>query len=521
MSLYRTKFNPFTKKLQWILNGTLIAFKEGVDTYNSLPITNNTRNEARIANDTGHLYVWSIEASSGDISNWVDQGDIIDIDWNSIENKPSSTPANIDDAVDKKHEQNTDTKLAEGNINEVTASEIVKNISNTILLAFDIAVLASITIYEMIDGFVDLYLDESGIDTDASIDEYYDSRNDLYTPRIVIPGIDENTKLMLHCNGIDGSDIFIDSSLNPHTVTANGTAQLDTAERKWGTASGLFDGDSDYLTVPDSTDWDVFATTTESWTIDFWVKLNTYDTHIPFIMQRVDSSNLWQIRHSPTYGIELWLRSGGTTRIGNYAVTGRIQDNNWHHVCFAKVGAYYGLYLDGVQCLYINDSNIANFTSLLNIGNEGSIYLDGHMDEIKIEKSNCFGASPNVGKTDTITVPLGEYGESGIVYDMTLISESQPADIEPTKARIVISEEDVDEITLNTDIKAYISRDDGSTWAEAIWAIEKVYGSTERIFVGHADLSVSGIGSGTDMRYKIETLNEKRLKIRSTSLLWD
>jgi hypothetical protein len=48
-----------------------MTFKEGVATASALPPTGNTQGDARIANDTGHLYIW-------DGSTWVDQGDIID-----------------------------------------------------------------------------------------------------------------------------------------------------------------------------------------------------------------------------------------------------------------------------------------------------------------------------------------------------------------------------------------------------------------------------------------------------------
>ena len=48
------------------------------------------------------------------------------------------------------------------------------------------------------------------------------------------------TKLLLHCNGTDGSTTFTDEI--GKTVTANGNAQIDTAQSKFGGASGLFDG---------------------------------------------------------------------------------------------------------------------------------------------------------------------------------------------------------------------------------------------------------------------------------------
>lgn len=76
--------------------------------------------------------------------------------------------------------------------------------------------------------------------------------------------------LLLHCDGIDASTSFPDNSDSAHTITANGNAQVDTAQFQFGTASALFDGD-DWLSVPDSADWD-FGT--GDMTIEFWVRYN-------------------------------------------------------------------------------------------------------------------------------------------------------------------------------------------------------------------------------------------------------
>jgi hypothetical protein len=72
------------------------------------------------------------------------------------------------------------------------------------------------------------------------------------------------------------------------TVTTFGTAQLDTAEKMFGTASMLLDGNSDYLTVPDSSDW-TFGT--GDFTIDFWVRWNGSLANTCFYSQYEDGSN--------------------------------------------------------------------------------------------------------------------------------------------------------------------------------------------------------------------------------------
>ena len=96
MSKYKNIINPFTGILQKVFSGDLVTFKAGVASVGNLPTEGNEKGDGRIVNDTGNLYIWDGNA-------WQDQGDIIDLKWASIENKPSSSVANIDDAVAKKH----------------------------------------------------------------------------------------------------------------------------------------------------------------------------------------------------------------------------------------------------------------------------------------------------------------------------------------------------------------------------------------------------------------------------------
>ena len=84
-----------------------------------------------------------------------------------------------------------------------------------------------------------------------------------------MPGIDSYTELLLHCNGTDASTSFPDDSGNSRTVTAIATAQVDTAQSKFGGASLLCDGNSDYLSVTDFAELDLGST---DFTYDFWVR---------------------------------------------------------------------------------------------------------------------------------------------------------------------------------------------------------------------------------------------------------
>lgn len=79
---------------------------------------------------------------------------------------------------------------------------------------------------------------------------------------------DSYTKALLHFGGADASTIFTDES--GKIWTATGGAQLDTDQKKFGSASGLFDTSGDSISTPDHAD---FAMGTGLFTIDFWIRL--------------------------------------------------------------------------------------------------------------------------------------------------------------------------------------------------------------------------------------------------------
>jgi len=77
--------------------------------------------------------------------------------------------------------------------------------------------------------------------------------------------------------------------------------------------------------------------------------------------------------------------------------------------------------------------------------------------------------------------------------------------------------------SINTDIKAKVSRD-GSEFSGYVTLVDEGdWGTDKRILVAR-NIDISGIASGTAMKYKIETLNQsagvKETRIHATSLAW-
>ena len=116
------------------------------------------------------------------------------------------------------------------------------------------------------------------------------------------------------------------------------------------------------------------------------------------------------------------------------------------------------------------------------------------------------------------TVDLVEVGDTVLVANMTLISDTVTAETQPDEAKIVILHEPVDTVTLNTDLKAFASRNGGTNWTQITLADEGVFDGSINVLTGDAD--ISGQPAGTSMEYKIETLNNKEQRLHGTALQW-
>lgn len=149
------------------------------------------------------------------------------------------------------------------------------------------------------------------------------------------------TKLLLHCDGADAATTFADSSQSAHVVTAHGAAQLDTAQKEFGTASGYFTSANDYLSLDSATD---FTFGTGDFTIETWLRRET--TAVPVVLIDFRSGS----DHMPPYVYydagSLRYYCNGADRI---TATATLAVGTWHHVAVARAGSNTRMFLDGVQ----------------------------------------------------------------------------------------------------------------------------------------------------------------------------
>ncbi len=228
--------------------------------------------------------------------------------------------------------------------------------------------------------------------------------------------LDSYTKSLLHMNGTDGSPTFTDSaSGGTHTWTARGTAQIDTAQYKFGGASGLFDGNSDWIDTPTSAD---FSFGTGDFTIDGWIKFATTTPQQGIVGAFVDSNNVFQIWFFGNAGAGynyrwLFYHKDNTTVRGQYICSGD-QPNpgtaSWHHWAWVRSGSNAYFFLDGTSIALTQTvawGSLTNINSVYQVGAAknvagAQVYVNGWLDEVRISKGIARW-------TSNFTPPTSEY----------------------------------------------------------------------------------------------------------------
>lgn len=216
--------------------------------------------------------------------------------------------------------------------------------------------------------------------------------------------------LALHMDGTNGSTTFTDSSPSAKTVTANGNAQISTAQSKFGGASGYFDGVGDYLSLTG----DSFST--GDFTIEGWMYLTALSKTSPLFDSRAADND--------TAGLVIYIRSTTnklTVGTGNpfVATEGTTTlTTGWHHVAVVKVGGSIKAYLNGnLELTVANASSLANTSwkigNTWNAAGDGAIYIDDLRITKGVARYTANFTAPTAAFPDNQCVISGVVGSPG------------------------------------------------------------------------------------------------------------
>lgn len=204
-------------------------------------------------------------------------------------------------------------------------------------------------------------------------------------------------------DGTDGSTTFNDESNSNHTLTAIGNAQIDTAQKKFGTASLLLDGTGDVVTVANSAD---FQFGSGQFTVELFARLSFIlsggsQSRFLAALYETDSQRSWAMRAvtdlSGNARISFIYSTNGTSGTPHdfdIAAPEVWQTGVWHHIAMDRDASnVWRIYVDGVMAGKVTiSSTLHASTGKLSIGDfltggaPGGTAWQGWIDEIRITK---------------------------------------------------------------------------------------------------------------------------------------
>ena len=247
------------------------------------------------------------------------------------------------------------------------------------------------------DQDFEIFGDDFGTHSDdVHQDEFRISDTARYTSGFTVPTApfinDDNTLLLCHFDGTDGSTFFDDDNGVDRSavgVSAIGNAQVDTAESQFGVGSLELDGTGDYLLI-DSTYNSNFSFTGD-FTIELWANADTLGTNL---LVNNWSPGLWfGYFNSTSFRVYLnntLVVNGGDPGIGT---------GTWAHYAVTRSGTDVKIFINGTQLgstgtgsgtITLSDSTAigANFDN-----GSPKQFWDGYIDEVRFSDTARYTAN--------------------------------------------------------------------------------------------------------------------------------
>lgn len=220
-----------------------------------------------------------------------------------------------------------------------------------------------------------------------------------------------NVKLLLGFNGADASTTVTDESPAAHgNAGVNGNAQIDTAQLKFGTASGLFDGTGDSFSYSGSSDW---AFAAGEFTVEAWIRFNAITTWHTIISTWTDTftNRDWTFDYSTAAGTLRFLYTTAGTNATVVITEGAWSPstNTWYHVAAdCDSSRNLRVYANGTMLAKRTSAGtIFNSGTSLRVGQQGGQPFDfnGWIDEVRVTKGVARYASDGGFSVPTSAFP--------------------------------------------------------------------------------------------------------------------
>lgn len=194
---------------------------------------------------------------------------------------------------------------------------------------------------------------------------------------------------LLHFEGTDASTTFTD--VKGKTWTAAGNAQIDTAQFKFGAASGLFDGTGDWVSTPNHADWNFGS---GDFTVECFARFGSVSGSNKHILGHYNPSpgdRMWLMQYVVGTGLLFTVSFNGAATL-SAATAGVLSTNTWYHLAATRSGATLRVFVNGVvgaTTQNLGANSIHNASQPFVIGNSftsGGGPFTGHIDEVRVTK---------------------------------------------------------------------------------------------------------------------------------------
>ena len=219
----------------------------------------------------------------------------------------------------------------------------------------------------------------------------------------------QKTEFLSHFDGSDAATSSTDVSLAARTLTFNGNAQLDTAQKYFGTASLLLDGTADSVSAADNPAYDIAAL---DFTMDAWIRLASDASGVIMSKWGVSGQRGWLFSYDADNSNLDWRTStNGSNNANQVNETWNPDADTWYHVAAERTGGKVHLYVDGTMLGSgtSNSDNVYANTAKFEVGsceNTGALTFNGHIDEPRYVRGvGLYGGSNFTPETAAYTNP--------------------------------------------------------------------------------------------------------------------
>ena len=226
-----------------------------------------------------------------------------------------------------------------------------------------------------------------------------------------------------------GATFAAAGSRTARTLTAQGNAQVDTAQSKFGGSALLCDGTGDYVSSPAGSHFD-FGT--GNFTIEYFIRFNAINTlYVPIALRPgagIGNGEWWcEVQAGDNKMYWGFKNQAGSTFYANFPVIGTaMTTGSFHHVALVKSGSTLTQYLNGTANGNVGtglSGSFGNSTSDLWVGaGAGAYSLNGWLDEVRISNTARYNGnftpttSAFVNDTDTLLLIHADGADASTVF---------------------------------------------------------------------------------------------------------